>query len=68
MKLALHWATGKDLQLKAKLRHSIFVRGLYWEPKREPQEYNSNIMECQDPDPGRYIPIIFLEFPVWGSQ
>ena len=35
-------------------------------PNREPQEYNRNIMKYKDP--GKYIPTIFLGFPVWGSQ
>ena len=33
---------------------------------REPQEYSGNIINHKDP--GRYIPAIFLGFPVWGSQ
>ena len=35
-------------------------------PNREPQEYSRKIIEYKDP--GRYIPIIILGFPVWGSQ
>ena len=45
---------------------SRFKRTLLGTPNRDPQEYSGNILEYKDP--GRYIPTIFLGFPVWGRH
>ena len=43
---------------------SLFKGTLLGAPNKEPQEYNRNIIEYNDP--GKYLPIIFLLY-VWGS-